>query len=118
MKCCLSLFIAALIALVLSGCLKHPKAVATPNVTYINLGAVQVSDGTPIRHTLSDGRTYILTPTILKDGRIDMRLDLQVTNSSGAVETLQGPTDCVFAGDPVSFSVNDVGIKMTPKAKL
>jgi hypothetical protein len=117
MKHCTSLFIAALVGLVVSGCSKHSSVVATPSVTYTNLGVVEVSDGIPIRHALGDGRAYILTPTILKDGRIDTRLDLQVTNSSGAVETLQGPTDCVFPGNPVSFSVADIGINMTPKAK-
>jgi len=117
MKHCTSLFIAALVGIVFSGCSKHPTVVATPSVTYTNLGVVEFSDGIPIRHALGDGRAYILMPTILKDGRIDTRLDLQVTNSSGAVETLQGPTDCVFPGNPVSFSVADVGINMTPKAK-
>ena len=117
MKHCTSLFIAAFVGLVFSGCSKHPTVAATPNVTYTNLGEVEFSDGVPIRHALGDGRAYILTPTILKDGRIDTRLDLQVTNASGAVETLMGPTDCVFPGNPVDFSVADVGIKMTPRAK-
>jgi hypothetical protein len=117
MKHCTLLFIAALVGMVFSGCSKHPIVAATPSVTYTNLGVVEFSDGVPIRHALGDGRTYILTPTILKDGRIDTRLDLQVTNASGAAETLQGPTMCVFAGNPVSFSVADVGINMTPKIK-
>lgn len=112
-----SLAIAAAVGLVFSGCSKHPNVAATPIVTYTNLGVVEVSDGVPIRHVLSDGRTYILTPAILKDGRIETRLDLQVTNASGAVEILQGPTDCVFPGNPVSFSIADVGVKMTPKVK-
>jgi hypothetical protein len=116
MKHCTSLSVVALAGMVLSGCSKHPSVAATPSVTYTNLGVVEVSDGVPIRHALGDGRAYILTSTILKDGRIDTRLDLQVTNSSGAVETLQGPTCCVFPGNPVSFSVADVGIKMTPKS--
>jgi hypothetical protein len=117
MKHCTSLFIAALVGLLFSGCSKHSSVVVTPSVTYTNLGVVEVSDGIPIRHALGDGRAYILTPTILKDGSIDMRLDLQVTNSSGGVETLQGPTDSVFPGSPVRFSVEDVGINMTPRAK-
>ena len=113
-----SLFIAALAGWLLSGCSKPAHVVAMPNVTYTNLGVVEVSDGIPIRHALGDGRAYILTPTILTNGSIDMRLDLQVTNSSGAVELLSGPTDCVFPGDQVNFSIEDVGIKMNPKAKL
>jgi hypothetical protein len=89
-----------------------------PSVIYADLGEVQVSNGIPIRHALADGRAYILTPNILKDGRIEMRLDLQVMNSSGTMETLMGPTDCVFPGNPVRFSVEDVGVNMIPKAKL
>jgi hypothetical protein len=86
-------------------------------MTWTNLGVVEVSDGVPIRHALGDGRAYVLTPTVFQDGRIQMRLDLQVTNSSGAVETVQGPTDCVFPGNEARVGVADVGIRITPKAK-
>jgi hypothetical protein len=105
------------LGLALSGCSKHSSVVATPSVTYTNLGVVEVSDGIPIRHALGDGRAYILTPTVFKDGRIEVRLDLQVTNSSGAVETVQGPTDCVLPGNEARVSVNDVGIHIVPKVK-
>jgi len=111
------LITAALFASLLTGCSRHSSVVATPTVTYTNLGVVEVSDGIPIRHALGDGRAYILTPTVLKDGRIEVRLDLQVTNSSGAVETLPGPTDCVLPGNEARVSVNDVGIYITPRAK-
>jgi len=117
MKHCTSLFIAALVGLLFSGCSKHSSVVVTPSVTYTNLGVVEVSDGIPIRRALGDGRAYILTPRVFKDGRIEVRLDLQVTNSSGAVETLQGPTDCVLPGNEATFSVNDVGIHIIPKVK-
>ena len=111
------LITAALFASLLTGCSKHSSVVATPSVTYTNLGVVEVSDGIPIRHALGDGRAYILTPTVFKDGRIEVRLDLQVTNSSGAVETVQGPTDCVLPGNEARVSVNDVGIHIVPKVK-
>ena len=110
-------FIAALIGLGLCGCSKHSSVPVTPSVTYTNLGVVEVSDGVPIRHALGDGRAYILTSTVFKDGRIEVRLDLQVTNSSGAVETVQGPTDCVLPGNDARVSVNDVGIHIVPKVK-
>jgi len=111
------MIVAVGLGLALCGCSKHTSVVATPSVTYTNLGVVEVSDGIPIRHALGDGRAYILTPRVFKDGRIEVRLDLQVTNSSGAVETLQGPTDCVLPGNEATFSVNDVGIHIIPKVK-
>jgi hypothetical protein len=108
---------AALVASLIAGCSKSSSVVATPSVTYTNLGVLEVSDGIPIRHALGDGRAYILTPTVLKDGRIELRLDLQVTNSSGGVEMRLGPTDCVLPGQEARFSVDDVGVYVVPKAK-
>ena len=117
MKHCLSLFIAVLVGMALSSCSRHSSVVATPRVTWTNLGVVEVSDGVPIRHALGDGRAYILTPTVSNDGRIEMKLDLEVTNSSGAVETLQGPTETVFPGNEARVAVADVGIHITPKTR-
>ena len=111
------MIVAVVLGLALFGCSEHSSVVATPSVTYTNLGVVEVSDGIPIRHALGNGRAYILTPTVFKDGRIEVRLDLQVTNSSGAVETVQGPTDCVSPGYEARVAVNDVGIHVVPKAK-
>jgi hypothetical protein len=91
----------------------------TPSVTYTNLDVVEVSDGIPIYHALGGGRAYVLTPTVFKDGSIEMRLDLQETNASGEVKTLQGPTSRNLPGSPVQMrmSVEDVGIYVTPKVK-
>jgi hypothetical protein len=112
-------FIAALIGLALSGCSKHSGEAVTPSVTYTNLDVVEVSDGIPICHALGDGRAYILTPTVFKDGSVEMRLDLQVTNASGVVKTLQGPTSRNLPGSQVQMrmSVEDVGIYVIPKVK-
>ena len=119
MKTCTLSFIAALIGLALSGCSKHSGEAVTPRVTYTNLGVVEVSDGVPIYHALGDGRAYILTPTVSKDGSIEMRLDLQVTNASGEVKTLLGPTTLNLPGSQVQMrmSADDVGIYVTPIIK-
>ena len=119
MKICTLSFIAALIGLALSGCSKHSGEAVTPSVTYTNLDVVEVSDGVPIYHALGDGRAYILTPTVSKDGSIEMRLDLQVTNASGEVKTLLGPTTLNLPGSQVQMrmSVDDVGIYVTPIIK-
>lgn len=104
--------------LVFSGCSKHPTVAAEPIVTYsTNLGVVEVSDGVPIRHALGDGRTYILTPSIMKDGTIQTRLDLEVTNSSGTVEILRGATDGVLPGQTSHIGIDNISITMIPKAR-
>jgi hypothetical protein len=110
-------FIAALIGLALSGCSKHSGEAVMPNVTYTNLNVVEVSDEMPIYHALGDGRAYILTPTVFKDGSVEMRLDLQVANASGVVKTLQGPTDRELPGNQMRMSVEDVGVYVIPKVK-
>jgi len=110
-------FIAALIGLAASGCSKHTGDAATPSVTNTNLGVVEVADGVPIRHALGDGRAYILTPTVSKDGSVELRLDLQVTNASGEVKTVQGPTSRNLPGSQVQMrmGVEDISISVTPK---
>jgi hypothetical protein len=117
MKHCMPFFIAVFVSLVVSGCSKHSTVETPTSTTYTDLGEVEVSDGVPIRHALADGRAYIMTPTILKNGHIDVRLDLQVTNASGEIKTLQGPTSSISPGNQIRFSIADVGITMTPRAK-
>src|SRR5215469_16300459 len=91
MRHCTLLFIMVPIGLIFSGCSKPSSGAVEPSVTYTNLGVVEVSDGIPIYHGLGGGRAYVLTPTIFKDGSVEMKLDLQETNASGVVTTVQGP---------------------------
>lgn len=117
MKASTFILIVTLSGVGLFGCSKHPSLVSMPSVTYTNLGVVEFSDGIPIRHALGDGRVYVLTPAIGQDGIVHTRLDLEVTNASGAVETLLGPTAGEFPGNLVKFSVADVGVEMIPQIK-
>lgn len=115
------LFITALAGtlagIALCGCSRQPAVAVSPDVTYTNLGVVEISDGVPISHALGDGRAYVVTPTIFKDGTVEIRLDLQKTNASGVVNTVHGPTTRYMPGIQVKLSVEDVGICITPRIK-
>lgn len=46
---------------------------------------IEISDGIPSRHLLNDGRTCVMTPTVLKDGRVKLVTSVRVTNASGNI---------------------------------
>ena len=63
---------------------QSPTATA-PKIT--DLGVINVSDGIPSSHRLADGRPCVLTPTILKDGQINLRIRVGDTNAA-SIHTL------------------------------
>jgi hypothetical protein len=74
-----------LVASVFSGCSRHSPAAAIPKMT--DFGVIEVTDGIPSRHVLADGRACVVTPTILKDGRIKLVTSVRETNASGGIIT-------------------------------
>jgi len=70
-----------LVSLVI-GCSKHSQIAAAPKVT--DLGTIEVADGKPSSHVLADGRTCVLTPTVLPGGyQIQLETSIKHTNAAG-----------------------------------
>lgn len=70
----------SLLSLVI-GCSKHSPTAAAPKIT--DLGIVEVADGKSSSHVLADGRTCILTPTVLPGGH-QIQLEMSITNTDAA----------------------------------
>ena len=85
MKKYISLVVLASFILSLAGCSKHSPTSAVPQTT--DLGVVEVSDGIPSSHRLADGRACVMTPTILKDGRVKLAIRVGDTNAA-SIHTL------------------------------
>jgi hypothetical protein len=81
MRHCTSLFALALLASLLAGRSKHSPTAVVPKIT--DLGVVEVSDGIPSRHLLADGRACVMTPTVLKDGKVKLVTRIGDTNAAG-----------------------------------
>ena len=64
-----------------AGCSRRSPAAAQPTRT--DLGVIEIADGKPSSHILSDGRVCVITPTILKDGNIELTTTINETNAAG-----------------------------------
>jgi len=104
------LITAALLASLLTGCSKHSPAATNPKVT--DLGVVEFSDRTPIRHDLDGGKVCVITPTVITNG--STRQVMLVTTIEQPDSTkLACPKIVAFAGSPVEIRVGDIDIHLT-----
>ncbi len=105
------LFLALAVSL-LPGCSRHsPSQPAAPKA--VNLGAVDMSYGTPSRQDLGDGAVCVLTPQTLGPGSIELTAVLErsgkkVASSRSAPVTLDRSLDISFG---------DVSVALTPHIK-
>jgi hypothetical protein len=82
MKNCTPLIIVALLVALLTGCSKHSQTAVVQKIT--DLGIIAVSNGIPSRHILADGRTCVMTPTVLPGGhQIELATRITDTNAAG-----------------------------------
>jgi hypothetical protein len=94
MKLCTALFTLALLASLFTGCSKHSPTAAIPKST--DFGVIEVSDGISSSHILADGRVCTITPTVLKDGNVELATTIIETNASGvrrSSNVLESPVD-------------------------
>jgi hypothetical protein len=88
------LIIAALLASLFTGCSKHSEVLEAPYLKLTtpmsahpqttDFGTVEVADGVSSSHVLADGRSCVLTPTILPGGRqIQLEASIKNTNAVG-----------------------------------
>jgi hypothetical protein len=104
------LIFAALLALLFTGCSKHP--------TVANLGVVEISDGIPTYQDLGGTRACVITPTVLKSNMVRLAITIQATNSAGVVQTVATTSVDIEAGKPRQISIGDnFDIRLTPQIK-
>jgi|ERR1035441_6327065 hypothetical protein len=72
-----------LLALAVAGCSKH-SSTAPKN---FDLGVIEVSGGKPNTQILADGRGCTITPTVMRDGNVNLEATLLETNASGVKRT-------------------------------
>ena len=77
-----------------------------------NLGVIEVCDGMPSRHVLSDDKVCIINPAVQKDGTV--LLDMRIERSG---KVLSAPRVQTTAGQSVGVSVGDIAVEFTPSVK-
>ena len=77
-----SLIAGALLISLVIGCSKHSQTAVAPKFT--DLGTIEVANGKSSSHVLTDGRTCVLTPTVLPGGhQIQLEASIRDTNAAG-----------------------------------
>jgi len=85
------LIILASLTLAVAGCSKHLQSASLPKNN--DLGVVDISNGKSSHHTLADGRTCTITPTILPGGNVSLSTKIDETNGSTKTLVFQAPAD-------------------------
>jgi hypothetical protein len=111
------IIIAALTALFVVGCSKHPSPPVShlpPNMK--DLGVIEFTEGTPYHFSLGDGKGITGTakryPKYMK-----VSFSVAATNEDGAVTEKSGPTLQIHLNQEFVYAIGDTGFKFTPKWK-
>jgi hypothetical protein len=110
---------AALLAVFVIGCSKHPSQLSSslPANTK-DLGVVEFREGTPQHFTLGDGKGCTVTGK-QNSGDIEVDFVIEATNAEdGTVSVLSRPRISTSPGRQCVISVGDVSIGFTPKCKM
>ena len=87
------------------------------NANTIDLGMLELSDGTPTRFNLGGGMNCVVTPTATPDGNATMEITVGVTNADGTVTELGTSRITARLGQHCSISVGDRMIALAVKLK-
>jgi hypothetical protein len=104
------LITAALLVSLFTGCSKHSPTAASPKVT--DLGVVEFSNRTPIRHDLDGGKALVIIPTVITNGSTSLVM-LAATIEQPDSTKLACPKVVSPAGQPVEYKVGDIDIRFT-----
>ena len=88
-----------------------------PNLNTIDLGMLELSDGTATHFDLGGGTNCVVTPTALSDGNATMEITVGVTNVDGTVSELGRSRITARPGQHCSISVGDRMIALAVKFK-
>jgi hypothetical protein len=99
----------AAFALIVTGCSKKAEAPVQPT---IDLGVVDLNNGTENQLDLKNGTTCTVTPRSVADGHVMLQMQVQKGGTVLASPRVEATPD-----QPVSVSLNDVILKFTPHMK-
>jgi hypothetical protein len=86
------------------------------NVTTVDFGDIEFTDGVPLQWTLADGQVWIMTPKVLDDRNVSLSIVEAGQNGDGKAELSLHITS--IPGHNVSLGTNNLNISLTPNIKL
>ena len=87
------------------------------DVPTVDLGEVELTPSTPKRLSLAGGKECVITPTILKDGSIQMDLMVESKVADGRTQRLGQSRLTQRPGQQCGITVGGMMITLTPKLK-
>lgn len=100
-----------------TSCSHKEAAPKTAEPRFTDLGVLKLSNKQQSRHELGGGKTAVITPTTLPNGKLLVQMFIQAPDASGKTMPVGMSSAFVQANQPVKLSVRDVHIKFTPTLK-
>jgi len=106
------------IGLLLVGCSKSStKKQNSLSEKTTTLGVVDLSNQSPVRYNLGDGKACTITPKLVEGGMHEVSVAIEVTDASGKSKVLGTPRARPLPGQPVTVAIGDITVSFTPKFK-
>ncbi|MGA2052119.1 MAG: hypothetical protein ABSH19_02275 [Opitutales bacterium] len=98
---------------------------SSPGLNSVNdLGVVEFSDGEPVSFNLDGGLVANVTPTVLDDGSLQLKMTIENPNNpDGSTSVMASPTIIARSGMPVKIAISStslggtVSVSLTPTLK-
>lgn len=100
-----------------SSCSQKKSQPKTAEPNFIDLGALELSNKQQSRHELGGGKTAVITPTTLSNGKLLVQMFIETSDTSGRRIPVGMSSAFVQPNHPVKLSVRDVHIKFIPRLK-
>ena len=108
---------AALMAVFVIGCSKHPGQPISPLPAHTtDLGVVELTDGAPQQFSLGDGKGCTITGKHVSEG-MQVNFVIVATNANGTVKLIGTPRLIAPPGQRTALGISDVSIELIPEWK-
>jgi hypothetical protein len=94
---------------------KTPSKTTEPG--FLDLGVLELSNKQQSRHELGGGKTAVITPTRLPNGKLLVQMFIETSDANGRKRPVGISSAFVQANHAVKLSVREVHIKFTPKLR-
>jgi hypothetical protein len=82
-----------------------------------DLGQVELTASTQKRVSLGDGKDWVITPTVLPDGNLQMELVVETKAADGKVQRVGQARLTARPGQQCAISVGSTMVSLTPTLK-
>jgi hypothetical protein len=78
------------------------------------LGVVKLTNQTPSRNDLGDGKVCIINPVLRADGNLELSMLIELSGTNAAPRRIAAPSVIASNGQPVEIAIQNMAIALTP----